>query len=511
MTETATRTTTATPPPPSLRRMWRVWSVYGASSILSRSIAFVLLPIYTRVLTPQEYGIRAMVSLGVELIALMVAFGLKEAINRFYSSGDADGVNPVHAASTGILAHAFLIGIGATAGYIHAPWVSTVLLGDAALAPYLRLGLIAAFFAHVQEGALVYIRARGRAALVAFVSVANLITLVCLNLVFVVGLRWGVAGIFYAEILVFGVTGSVLTARALREVGLTFVPRIARQMASFGLPLMFIPFAWLCVSRSDAMFLTHYGSLASVGIYALSVQCAQVLQFALIAPFQQFWDPTQFAIARDPDGARVFRRMFQWFTFTAVVVAFACAIAADDVIRLMAGPAFHDAAEVVPLLLASFVLLGLLMFFNSALLIRRRTELVAGVALVTAGVNIGANALLVPHFLAHGAAAARVIALTVMVGMTYAIAQRLWPQRPDFSALAKVGGWALLLMAVERQLPDLGLATTAVVTIVFVGALIVLSIWSRAIDRDDLMEGWRLIRSRMRRGRPVMTGESERA
>src|SRR5204863_170246 len=80
----------------------------------------------------------------------------------------------------------------------------------------------------------------------------------------------------------------------------------------------------------------------------------------------------------------VYRRMFQWFTFTAVVAAFACAIAAEDVIRLMAAPAFHGAADVVPLLVVTYVLLGIHLFFNAALLIRNRTGLVAAIALLTA-------------------------------------------------------------------------------------------------------------------------------
>ena len=103
--------------------MWRLWSVYGLTSILSRSIAFLLLPIYTRVLTPQEYGIRAMVALGLEMILLLVACGLKEGINRFYTGGDPS-VRPDEAASTGILAHAGLIGLGVVAGLLGSPWLA---------------------------------------------------------------------------------------------------------------------------------------------------------------------------------------------------------------------------------------------------------------------------------------------------------------------------------------------------------------------------------------------------
>jgi O-antigen/teichoic acid export membrane protein len=495
-------TDTVTVPRPSLRRMWRIWSVYGVSSLLNRSIAFLLLPLYTRVLTPQEYGIRAMVALCVDVLGLLFAFGLKEAINRFYTSGDGHRRPWPEAASTGIIAHAFFRAVGVAGGLVWAPWLAGVLLGDSSLAPYLRLGLVAAFFMHTQEGAFIYFRARGRAGMLALASLCTLLGLVALNLLFVVGLRQGVAGMFYAEIVVFGVSGLLFTAQALREVGVTFSSGLVRRMIGFGAPMLFIPLSWIFLTRIDAMFLTHYGSLAYVGVYAMSVQCAQVLQFTLVAPFQQFWDPTQFEIAADPSGSRTFRRMFQWFTFTAVVAAFGCAIAASDVIRVMTGPAFHGAADVVPLLLVTYVLLGIQMFFNSALLISGRTRLIAGIAVLTAVVNVGANALLVPSFLAAGAAAARVVAMTLMVVMTYVVAQRLWPQRPDFVALAKVSGWAIALFVASRWLPEMSLALAVVVKGLLVVALVGLSVWSGAVERADLVHGWSVLRDR-RRPRPL--------
>jgi O-antigen/teichoic acid export membrane protein len=481
--------------------MWRIWSVYGVTSVLSRSLAFLLLPVYTRVLSPEEWGIRAMVALGLDAIALLCAFGLKEGINRFYTAGDGGRRPWPEAASAGIIAHATLIGIGVIAGLVCAPWLSGVLLGDRALAPYLRLGLVAMFFLHAQEGAAVYLRARGRAVTLATTSLCTLLALTALNLLFVVFLRWGVAGIFYAEIIVFAVVGTALTAWTLREVGLAVDPAVVRRMIAFGAPLLFIPFSWMFVSRIDALFIAHYASLASVGVYAMAVQCAQVLQMALIAPFQQFWDPTQFELAHDPGGTRTFRRMFQWFTFMAVVVAFGCAIVADDVIRLMTGPAFHGAAGLVPLLVVTYLLLGVQMFFNTALLVQNRTGLVAVIALLTAVVNVCVNALLVPLFLATGAAIARIVAMAVMVTVTYVIAQRVRPQRVDLVAFAKVSGWAVALFLVAQALPELPVVLALAAKALFVLALVTLSLWSGAIERTDLANGWTLLRSRVWRPR----------
>jgi O-antigen/teichoic acid export membrane protein len=485
---------------PSLTGMLRTWSVYGLGSILSRSIAFLLLPLYTRVLSPEEYGIRAMVAVGIELTLLLVACGLKEAINRFYVGGPG-GTRRPEAASTGILAHAGVIGFGVAVGFVFAPRLAGPLLGDPALAPYLRLGLIAGFCMHVHEGAFVYLRASGRATAVVLTSLGTLIGLVGLNLLFVVGLRWGVAGIFYSEILVFAVSGLGFTVFALLEAGVTFRPAIAREMMRFGAPLMFMPLTWLFVTRADVMFLTHYGSLGYVGIYSLSVQCAQVLWLAVIYPFRHVWDPLQFQIGRDAAGRLMFRRMFQWVTFLAVVAAFGCAVAAENVIRVMAAPAFHPAAAVVPILVITYVLEVIHLFFNSALLVRNRTSLVAAVALATVAVNLTANAVLVPHFLAAGAATARVVAQVVMVATTFVLAQRLWPQHPNVRALATIAGWAVALFAVSRALPEMPLALVILVKGMLVVALVVLGLWSGALDRGDVRSAWRSVSSRLRRRR----------
>jgi O-antigen/teichoic acid export membrane protein len=296
------------------------------------------------------------------------------------------------------------------------------------------------------------------------------------------------------------VSGTLFTARALREVGVRFVPSLARRMIRFGAPLMFMPVTWLFVTRTDAMFLTHYGSLAHVGVYVIAVQCAQVLWLAVIYPFRHVWDPLQFQIGRDGAGRALFRRMFRWVTFLAVVAAFGCALAAEDVIRVMAAPAFHAASALVPILVIAYVLEAIHLFFNSALLVNNRTTLAAGVAIVTVAVNLGANALLVPHLLAGGAAAARVVAMAVMVATTFVLGQRLGRQEPDFVALAKVSGWAVALFAGAVSLPELPLVASIAVKGLLVLALAALSIWSGALDRGEVAEAWRLVRGRLGRG-----------
>jgi O-antigen/teichoic acid export membrane protein len=69
----------------SVTAMGRNWVVYGISSVASRLVGVLLLPVYTRVLTPEEYGIRAMVTLGVDIVGMLCSLGISVAMARFYA------------------------------------------------------------------------------------------------------------------------------------------------------------------------------------------------------------------------------------------------------------------------------------------------------------------------------------------------------------------------------------------------------------------------------------------
>ena len=482
------------------RRLWRSWIVYSLSSVASRVIGFLMLPIYTRVLSPEEFGIRAMVTVGVDLVGMVCSLGLTTAMIRHYTGDRGHGRRPI-AVSTAYVTGALVLGTGVGLGLLAAPWLATLVLGDAAHAGFLRLGLISLFFVNTMDIGLAYLRVRERATTVARVSLSTLGLTLTSNIVLVVLLRWGVAGILYGEIATYGLFSLILAILTLREVGLHVSLQLARRMIVYGAPLTLMPFAWLLVNRSDGVFLTHQGSLGATGIYALAIQCAQVLLLAIVMPFRDAWDPGQFELARDPDAQRAYRRTFQAFTFTIVIAGLAFAVAAEDVIRVMAAPQFHSAATVVPILLAAHVVTGMSLFFNSGLLVKNRTALLGLVALVTAAVNVGANAVLVPRYLALGAASSRLIALLVMAGLTYVLAQRLWPQRPDFVALAKVVGLALAGFGVSRLVPEDSLIVSIALKAAIVIAVALVSIAVGALDRRDLLRVFALVRERLARRR----------
>src|SRR5947208_3417479 len=71
-----------------LRRLATTGAAYTASSVISKLIAVALLPLYTRYLTPADYGAAEVLVTGVIAASIVIRLGIIEALLRFYYQAD---------------------------------------------------------------------------------------------------------------------------------------------------------------------------------------------------------------------------------------------------------------------------------------------------------------------------------------------------------------------------------------------------------------------------------------
>src|SRR5207302_9576806 len=72
-----------------LKRLIRSLAAYQVADVVSKFMAVLLLPVYTRYSPPSGYGIVELLGNGVIFISILVRFGIIEAFLRFHFS-DAD-------------------------------------------------------------------------------------------------------------------------------------------------------------------------------------------------------------------------------------------------------------------------------------------------------------------------------------------------------------------------------------------------------------------------------------
>jgi O-antigen/teichoic acid export membrane protein len=163
-----------------------------------------------------------------------------------------------------------------------------------------------------------------------------------------------------------------------------------------------------------------------------------------------------------------------------------------DVLRIMATPAFHSAADIVPLILVAYVLQAWASVQDIGILVKEKTKFLTLANLASAVVAVAGYAILIPRFLQWGAAAATVLAFATRYALTYYFSQRLWPVRYQWAPVLVLVAWTVALAVVGLVLPAMpiveSLAIRTALVGVFFGGLWWLPILTKG-DRESL-RGW---------------------
>jgi O-antigen/teichoic acid export membrane protein len=474
-TEVRPETSEGAPPPLSGTSLRRHAIRYAIGNILTRAVAFLMLPIYTRYLTPADYGVAALVEMTLDVIGMIAGAGIGQGLFRFYhkADNDADRRAVVSTAMTGLTISFGSIGVVV---FIAAPMISRLLFRSEIHTDLVRLAGMTLGIQGMIWVPLAYGRVLDRSGLVVGASVAKLLISVTLNLIFVVGMKLGVKGIFLSS---FGANAALaiwLGFMTVRRVGFGIRPSVLKSLMRFGIPLVGVQMATFTMTFSDRYFLQAAGNESTVGIYSLAYQFGFMMLMLGFVPVEMVWGPRRFQVARGPNPSPVLAQAFRLINVSVFTVGVGIALFVADVLRIMSTPPFHPAANVVPILLIAYVFHGWAMMHDLGVLVKERTEFLTIANWVAALVALAAFATLVPRFYAAGAAMAAILAFGTRWGMTYYFSQRLWRVDYEWMPILRLAVVATAVSGLAMLLPRLGLvASIAVHALLFV--LYVALVW----------------------------------
>ena len=337
--------------PGNFIQMLKHSSLYGVCNILSRVIGFLMIPVYTRFLSPADYGTIELLDLTNYIAAMFIGLSLSAAITRFYYEyEDEDGRNL--AASTSLL---FVGGVALAVSLALIPasgLFSRSLFGAAGHPAYFRIVFATLFFQALIEDCLVLMQVRQQSLAYAIFTITRLLMGLSLNVLFVVHYRMGVTGMLYSGLISSSIAGIYIYGKTLAGSGLRFSGAELRKLMHFGLPLFLAGFGPFILTFSDRYFLNHYASVAQVGIYALAYKISMLISVLVTNPFITTWGPKRFEIAKQPDAKELIGRVFIFFCLAVFTFALGLAVLAPEILQIAAGPSFQEAARFIPVLAA---------------------------------------------------------------------------------------------------------------------------------------------------------------
>ncbi|MGH7678905.1 MAG: lipopolysaccharide biosynthesis protein, partial [Gemmatimonadaceae bacterium] len=331
--------------------------LYAIGQILSKAVAFLMLPIYTSYLSPADYGVAALIEMTLDVIAIVAGAQIAQGVYRFYHKADTPEEKR-RVVSTTMTAMAVSFGIMGAAVYLFAAPLSRLVFKSDAHADLLHLAAISFALQSLMLVPTAFARVQERSGLVVGSTLLKLVVQVGLNVTFIVGMGLGVKGVFLSTLFSNLVIGLWLGWWAVRQVGLGIDPAILRSLIRYGVPLIGVQAATFTMTFSDRYFLQAAGGEAAVGLYNLAYQFGFLLLMLGFVPIEMIWGPRRFQVARGPNPSPVLAKAFRLINVSMFTIGVGIALFVGDLLRIMSKPPFHPAAAVVPIILIAYVFHG---------------------------------------------------------------------------------------------------------------------------------------------------------
>lgn len=377
--------------------------LFAISGFGTRIISFFLVPLYTYVLSTDEFGSVDLVTTTVQLLIPVLTINIQDAVLRFsldknYKAEDAICVGFKIIGASSALLGVILFGLDYS-GII--PLESNYMF-------FLYLSFTSGA---LNNNLSMYLKAKDYVKTLAVWGITNTAVTCLVNLLLLLGMHLGINGymIAYVSGTIVADVGMFLSGNIMKDLKSSKrSDEIAREMVKYSAPLIANSLGWWINNASDRYILTYFCGAAVNGIYAVSYKIPSILS-ALQSIFYNAWSIssiTEFD-ENDEDG-------FIGETYTAYSSAsfLACSLIMlfnITIAHILYSKNFFVAWKYVPFLLLGTAFNGLGLFNGCIFAAAKKTKEISITTVVSALINTALNFILIPLVGAYGAAFATMI------------------------------------------------------------------------------------------------------
>ena len=384
--------------------------VYALSSILSAAIPFALLPILTRYLTPAEYGQIAMFSIFTTALSSLIGLSVHGAANRRFFDEDVTDTN-----LASFNGNCFFILLFTTCFALLPLFFFDVYLSNYLGIPpiWIYFGVLNVFCSFILNLRLGQWQVRGKAISYGALQITNSFFVLLLNLLFVILLKLGPDGSIYGIVLTSVIVGliSFFTLRNDKLVNFKYNREDINYALSFGVPLIPHVLGGFLLLSVDRLIINKELGLEMTGIYMVAMNLGSALNI-IFNSINKAYSPWLFANLKEnilDVKIKVVKNTYLYFTFL-IIAAVLAYFTAPQVLKLLAGERFHQAADVLPIIIIGQIFLGMYFMVTNYIFYIRKTKYLSYITISSGMINVFFLLVLIPCYGIHGAALAFLIA-----------------------------------------------------------------------------------------------------
>ena len=366
------------------------------SNFASKILSFLLVPLYTSVLSTADYGLYDIYTTTAFLLVPLLSGAVSQAALRFSMDSSEDRAQVFSEAI-----RAFFI-------------ASFVIIAAVALNRYLNLiplfneypiyFILYYVFCLLSDILLSFARGVDKIFDVAVAGIISSVVIIALNVLLLLAFPLGVAGYFIANISAFIAVSLYLFFRLnlWRYITLRRNKVLRNEMGRYSRPLIFDQIAWWINNVSDRYVVTWICGAAANGIYSVAFKIPSILN-VFQSIFNQAWTLSAVKEINEKSG-EFYSKIYSIYNCGLVLLCSILLVGDKLIARILYANDFYQAWQYAPLLTISVVFSCLCGVFEGIFAAAKETKILATTTIVGAIINIAMNLVLVNAFGPMGAA-----------------------------------------------------------------------------------------------------------
>jgi O-antigen/teichoic acid export membrane protein len=415
--------------------------VYLAGAVLLGLGNFVLVPMYTRFLSPTDFGAYALIEISLLIVVTTTQMGLGTTYLRWYAETEPERRGEILATSVAAGVAAAALGGAILAAAMSGP-LGKEWIGSNSRAAWIFVPLV--LLRNAQGIFFSSLQAAQRPVAYVLSAITRLLALVASGYWFVALRGEGVRGVLHCWLAGDGACVVILLIFCLHGMQLRVRKTLLGPMLRYGFPLVWSALMALLLDASGRYFLAQFQNLAEVGRYTVGVKITNILSMGFLQPFGSAWAGAAFPIAHRPNAAITYTKIMGYALLVATLLAAMTILFGPFLIRMFAGRAYMGVQKLLPWLLLPVVFRLLEYWSSLPIYLKYKTKWLGPLATVGTALCIVLNYVLVPRLGALGAAIAWAAALAASISLMTVFGRRYYPLPFDLRTCGFAAGmWAL--------------------------------------------------------------------
>ncbi|MFT4414715.1 oligosaccharide flippase family protein [Fredinandcohnia humi] len=402
--------------------------IYTVGAMIPKFLVFLLLPLYTIYLNPDEYAIVTTITAYNSLLIIFYGLGFQSSTVRIFYGVDKKEEQKK------LLAQIFLFLI------IFSAILSIVLLGlqnilgsiffnNISFESYYKLLIIFTFFNSFQIIPFIVMRVNEQPRYFLFHNILYSSAYLTFNIIFLVIREEGAYGIVKAIVYANIVAAVLLVLYMIKQLKLLSHIKIDlrknMEYISFSLPFIFHMLGWSIFSVSDRIIIERYDTLYNLGIYSLGSQLVSILMI-IINSLNQAVNPR---IYKEYYGKKYLPKNFMnkvvlgSIVFVGVISIFLYQLI-EPIISIVGSSSYQADYSFVKYLLISLIFHSIYIYVATPLFIFKKSILISSITIFSAIINLLLNIILIKAIGFHGVAVATMFSKGLLLVLTYIAARR---------------------------------------------------------------------------------------